>query len=230
MEKNGSRKRNASLGAGETFKEGNFQFLGISARGTKWSGVLKLVCGILLLPFVYATTQSFIAQFASLGADVGRYFSSGIIAFLVIHLFVWEAQVIYKKGQRFVEVIFGFFSPLVKIAPYLLPIYTIFLFAFYLVIFGISQSRSLVDQCIFLIGFSIAFHLVFTAQALINKQSDYLKGNYIFGFSLIYVINIFLLSFGFNLIFEHFSFVNFANSSFLAAADVFKALFRQLFL
>ena len=157
-------------------------------------------------------------------------FFSGIAVFLLIYLFIWEPAIIYKKGQKFVQIIFGFFSPLVKVAPYLLPIYTIFLFLFYFLLSLIFKTQQLLDSFMFLFGLTIALHLAFSAKSLKSRQSDYLKANYIFGFSFIWLVNIIILSFVFNLILKEYSFVNFFNQTFKTGISIYGIIFKQLFL
>lgn len=193
-------------------------------------GILKFLLGILILPFVYSTTKSFINEFSQLQSHTQIYFISGVVSFLIIYLFVWEPAAIYRRGQRFVEIIFRFFAPLVKVAPFVLPIYTLILFLLYLFVSPIYKSQDLINYFVFLLGFSLNLHLVFSAKSLKTRQSDYLRANYIFGFSFIYIINIFLLCFGLSLLFDKFSFVNFSNSTYQIATEIFKAIFRQLFL
>lgn len=192
--------------------------------------LIKFVLGILLLPLVYASTQSFLAALNLLPREKQSYFNWGLVSFLLFYLFVWEAQIVYKKGQQFLEIIFRFFAPLVRVAPYLLPIYTIFLFILYWPVTLLSQSALILNYLIFALGFSIALHLVFSAKALKGRQADPLKANYIFGFSFIYILNIILVALGFNLLFKEFSLVNFLNASLKTALFVFQAAFRQLFL
>jgi len=81
-----------------------------------------------------------------------------------------------------------------------------------------------------LIGFGTVLHLVFSAKTIRTKKGDFLKGNYIFGFSFIFILNMALLAFGFSLIFKEFSFVNFCNISFTIARNIFYAVFKQLFM
>jgi hypothetical protein len=190
--------------------------------------VLKLFLGILLLPFVYSSTKVFLEQLFNI--ELKNAFFSGIAFFLLIYLFIWEPAVIYKKGQRFVQIIFGFFSPLIKVAPYLLPIYTIFSFLLYFLFLLIFKNQQLLESFMFLFGLTISFHLVFSAKSLKSKPSDYLKANYIFGFSFVWLVNIIILSFGFNLIFKEYSFVDFFNQTFKFGLEIYKAVFKQLFL
>lgn len=189
---------------------------------------VKFVLGICILPFVYAITVSFLAEFQMVEPSLRINFWSGVISFLIVYLFIFEPAKVYQKGQQVLEVVFHFFAPLVKMAPYVLPIYTIIIFFLYLVVSFFIKSNELISYFMFCFGLSIALHLVFSAKSLRLKQ-DFLKANYLFGFSLVYIINLLLAGLFLNLLFEKFSFVNFFNNAFLSARILFGAVFKQLF-
>jgi hypothetical protein len=193
-------------------------------------GVIKFILGVCLLPFVYSSTVSFLNELNLIEKPLQNYFWSGVVVLLLIYLFVWEPAIIYTRGYRLLELIFNFFKPLVRVAPYLLPIYTIILFIIYMVLSLVVKSRWLIEYSIFLLGLTITLHLVFSAKTIRSKKGDFLKANYIFGFSFIYLVNLIVLTFCLNLIFKEFSFVNFCNNSFQLAKNIFGSGFRQLFL
>jgi hypothetical protein len=201
----------------------------ISGYSNKLFGIIKLILGICLLPFVYSFSVAFLDEFVLIGKSSQKDFWSGLVIFLIIYLFVWEPAVIYAKGQKLLEIIFNFFKPIVKVAPYLLPIYTIVLFIIYGLLSLVVSSLWLLKYAMFLFGFSIALHLVFSAKAIRYKKGDFLKANYIFGFAFIYMVNVFILALGISLIFKEFSFVSFFNVSFQIAKGIFGAVFKQLF-
>ncbi len=149
---------------------------------------------------------------------------------MVVYLFIYEPVRIYNRGHKILENIFRFFAPLVKVAPYLLPIYTIILFPLCGLFLLVSKNSSAIEYFVFLFGFSIALHLVFSAKTLRSRKGDLLKWNYIFGFSFVYIVNLIILAFGLNILFDKFSFVSFCNNSFQVAGSIFHAVFRQLFL
>ena len=202
----------------------------LSGFSARIFGVIKFILGICLLPFVYSLSVYFLKELGLIDLKLQFYFWSGVISFLVIYLFVWEPVLIYAKGQKLVEIIFQFFHPLVKFAPYLLPVYTLVLFIAYAFAAVTFKSPGLVNYFVFLFGFSIVLHLVFSAKSMRSKQGDFLKSNYIFGFSFIYIVNITLLAVGLSLIFKEFSLVDFSSGSFHKAGDIFYAVFKQLFL
>ena len=212
----------------------NHEKSGPVGAGSGMSGrifsVIKFILGVCLLPFVYAITTSLISELSLVAKIQQGYFWAGAATLLLLHLFIWEPQVIYDKGHRLLEVVFSFFQPLVKVAPYLLPIYTIFLLIIYGVLSISIKSAWLVDACIFFLGFTTSLHLIFCARTLRVQKGDLLKANYIFGFSFIYIVNLGLLGLCLGAITQEFSAVNFFTNSLQAGSDIFYAVFKQLFL
>ena len=201
----------------------------ISGLTNRLFSVIKLTLGICLIPFVYGVSVSFVRELAVIDKPVQDWFWTGVLAFLVVYLFIWEPAVIYARGQKFLEITFSFFSPLVKVAPYLLPIYAVMLVAAYNVLAYLFPKGGFLDDFVFLLGFSMALHIVFGAKSLKSKQTDFLKANYVFGFSFLYILNIILLVFCFNILFEKISFVNFFNNSYQIGREIVSAVFKQLF-
>lgn len=193
-------------------------------------GIIKFILGVCLLPFVYAVSAAFLNEFGAVEKTAQRHFWAGVISFVTLYFFIYEPVGIYNKGQRLLEAIFQFFKPLLKVAPYLLPIYSIVIFILYLLFSSLFKEQGIFTYFIFLFSFSLALHLVFSARSIRSKQGDFLRANYIFGFSFIYIIDLMLLSFCLNLIFKEFSFVNFFNNSFQIGKNIFYAIFKQLFL
>ena len=192
--------------------------------------IVKFITGICLLPFVYSVSVSFLNEFNTVEKLFRNYFWAGVISFIIIYLFVYEPAIIYNKGQRLLGIVFQFLKPLVRVAPYLLPIYTIAIFIAYLIFSFAFKTKEAVGSFILLFSFSLTLHLIFSARSIRSKQGDFLKANYIFGFSFVYIIDLMLLAFCLNIIFKEFSFVNFFNNSFQTGNNIIYAIFKQLFL
>jgi len=192
--------------------------------------IVKFILGICFLPFVYSVSVSFFNELNSVEKLFRNYFWAGTISFIIIYLFVYEPAIIYNKGQSLSGIVFQFFKPLVKVAPYLLPIYTIVIFIIYLIFSSLFKTKESIGYFIFLFSFSLTLHLIFTARSIRSKQGDFLRANYIFGFSFVYIVDLLLLAFCLNTIFKEFSFGNFFNNSFQTGNSVFYTIFKQLFL
>lgn len=192
--------------------------------------VLKFIIVVFLLPWIYSFTTAFINELNTIQQHFLNFFVSGIISFLVLYLFIYQFGSVYKKEQKITEATFRFISPLVRITPLVIPIYSIALFLIYCLLSLFVKSDSLLEFFIFLIGFTIIFHLVFSARALHSRKDDFLMINYLFSFGFIYVINIALLVLGFSILFESFFWFSFCKSSFQIYKGIFSAIFTQLFL
>ncbi|MDD4939555.1 MAG: hypothetical protein PHE18_01835 [Candidatus Omnitrophica bacterium] len=191
-------------------------------------GILKLLMGVCLLPFVFSVTAAFLNELSGIEAVFQSYLWAGVSSFIVIYLFIYEPAIVYSKGHRLLEMVFQFLKPLVKVAPYLLPIYTILLFIIYLLAsFALSEEGT--GYFTFLLSFSLVLHLVYSAKTLRSKKGDFLKANYIFGFSFVYILNVMLFAFCLNIMFKNFSYVNFFNNFFQTGSGIIRAAFRQLF-
>jgi len=198
--------------------------------GAKPLSIVKFILGLMLLPLVYSVSGSFLMETSQVRFYSQAYFWSGVGVLLAIHLFICELDEVYLKGRKIVEAIFWLVKPLVRVAPFVLPIYLILAALVYGVTVLWSGSTGVKNVFVFMFGFTASLHLVYSAKDLRSREDDFLKANYIFGFSFIYILNLVLLSYIFSLIFNRFSFVDFFNSSYRSAGDILFSLFSQLFI
>jgi len=202
----------------------------LSGLSGKVFGIIKFILGILLLPFVYSVSGAFVNQFGSVDRAMQSYLWWGGLTFILIYLFVWEPAVIYGWGHKILEAVFSFFKPFVRFAPFLLPIYVIVILLLYGIFSNFFHDAWLLQYALFLCGFTLAMHLVFSSKTIRGNKEDFLKGNYIFGFSFIYIINVGILALGLSFLFKEFSFVVFSSDTYILAREIFYAAFKQLFI
>lgn len=190
--------------------------------------ITKFALGLFLVPFVYAITRSFLEEVnGKIPCDQASFFWYGIVSFLLMHHFIYAGAGFYARGQKILEALFSFFKPLVKVAPYVLPVYSIMLF---LVCWPLSLVlKGVVPVFLSLFGFFLALHLVFSARTMRSKQGDLLRANYLFGFSVVFILNIFAAGFCFNFFFDRFSLISFANRTVQIGAAILRVVFLQLF-
>ncbi len=199
-------------------------------RSRKITAALKFAAGIFLLPVVYALTMAFIDEIKMVDKASVDMFIAGIITFLAFYLFVYDPGKVYKKGEQIAEQATRFFSPLVKVAPFVIPIYSIILFLVYLAVSTVIKSSGLLHFVLFFLGMSLVFHLVFGARALHSRKKDFLMASYIFSFDFVYIITIAVFVLIFSVLFEPFSGFSFCKQAFSIVSDFFCSLFKQLFL
>ena len=200
--------------------------------GNKFTSILKLISSVIFFPILVAVSVSFSNELQKLSPRLVASFVWGIFTYLLIHLLLYEPAPVYQKGQKITEVVFKFFAPLVRLASFFLPIFSILLLtAFYVLTVTLSKPLRLEYQIYFMFFVSLfmVLHIVFTAASLRSRQTDFLKANYFFAMEFIYIINIGIIAGMFSLIFEDFSFLNFYNSTCNISKAIFLVVFNQLF-
>lgn len=192
--------------------------------------VLKLCSAILLLPLVIGITASFWQSFKQLDGSVVSAFGWGVVAYLLLHIVLYQPAKVFDTGQKMAEKAMGFFAPLFKAAGLCVPIFTILSFILYLLSTRIwPQVKDYFSVFVFLASFTLTMHVVFTANALKGKSAGWLKENYFFALFFIYIINMLIIAAAFNVLSGDFSFIDFINSAWIKAYAIYTASFRQLF-
>lgn len=200
--------------------------------GNKITSILKFIFAVVFFPILVAVSLSFSNELQKLSPHLVSAFVWGVFTYLVIHLLLYEPAPVYQKGQKITEIVFKFFAPLVRLASFFLPIFTILLLlAFYLLTITLKKPLRLEYQSYFMFFISLfmILHIVFTAASLRNRQTDFLKANYFFAMEFIYIINIGIIAGMFSLIFTEFSFLNFFNGACSITQNIFVVVFNQLF-
>jgi hypothetical protein len=192
--------------------------------------IIKLILGLCFLAFVYTGSVGFLQELKNADRRLQDDFWSGVITFVVIYLFFWEPMKIYQKGQKILAFVFKFLAPLVKFAPYVLPIYTILILSLYPLAHHFFKHPLVLEYFIFFGGLSISLHLVMTAKTLKSKPGDFLKANYIFGFSLVFILNLLLIAICFQMLLDKFSFYNFFQGSYNESQRIWHSVFKQVFI
>lgn len=199
-------------------------------RQNKLVSLLKLVICVFFLPVAVGNTDAFLNILYKLDKIWVKFFWSGIFSFFVIDLVIYKLNAVYKKGQRIVGIIFRFFTPLVKFAPYVLPIYTILILAFSVIISFFGDISSYQKALVFLAAFSIILHLVYTAGSMHLREADFLRAGYFFAILVIYWLNLLILAFTLDRILPDFSFLVFFRNACSSTRDIYSVIFKQFFL
>ncbi|MEK6714851.1 MAG: hypothetical protein AABY43_02235 [Candidatus Omnitrophota bacterium] len=200
-----------------------------AAKSNKLVSILKLAIFLSILPVAIGISYGFLNTLSLLDEKITDLFWAGVAAFFLVDLVILKLSGLYKKGQKIIEIIFHFFAPLVKFAPYVLPIYTILILVFSAAVSFFKDISPYRDTLLFFTGFSIILHFVYTADALRSKQSDFLKAGYFFAIILIYLFNLIILAAALDKVIPEFSFVQFFQNACASTKDAYNAIFDQLF-
>ena len=218
---------------------------------------LKAVIGLALLPIAISVSVTFYRQFGNIDTPWTReqqYFLCGVLTYCFIQLLVFKPAYLYVLSHEAVHVLATWLSfgkvrafrvtstggsvstskssLFISLSPYFVPLYAIILTVIYYftvnMLWWLGISARL--YFLFLLGMTIAFHIITTIDTLKTKQPDLIKTGYLTSSILIYVINMIIVAGVLGLLTGSFSFKSFLGNALNMAVYIYKAVFAQLFL
>lgn len=218
---------------------------------TVLSFILKSLIAVLALPIAVAMTVALYRNLGHVAEMAGRmqFFLYGVVTYVVIHLLFYRPTVFYVFGHEAMHAavswlfggkIKGFkvakeggsvttdkTNMAVQLAPYFVPIYSIIIMVAY---FIVVQSYKINGSVfIFLIGFTLAFHIISTMEAMKVKQPDFVQAGYFFSVVVVYLMNIAVISGIFAGLFPSFSMKGVITDTCVMSRDIYLAAIKQVF-
>ncbi|MDR1784784.1 MAG: hypothetical protein LBQ99_03545 [Endomicrobium sp.] len=96
----------------------------------------------------------------------------------------------FKVDKEFGSVVLTEDNVCIALAPYFFPIYTFAIIIIYIFLDWFVGIKSFYGYFLFLIGFSIAFHIVLTVYVLVTQQPDLKIYGVFFSFIVIFAVNV----------------------------------------
>jgi hypothetical protein len=191
--------------------------------------IVKVVVTLLVLPVIVAITYAFQGQLAELDPALKHSLWLGVMVYMILKFFVYGFEHVYRFGQNIVTYCFQFLKPLVNVAPYVLPVFTILTLIVFAVLNAFDRVGDFRSIFFSAIAFTFAMHIILTAQDLYNKDASPGKPNYFFGMALVYIFDVFLIALIMHFTLPGFSFIKFFQSLASTSFDIYKTIFHQLF-
>ncbi|MBU4149577.1 MAG: hypothetical protein KKB52_04430 [Candidatus Omnitrophica bacterium] len=214
----------------------------------------RFILSILLIPACVAFTISFYRGVTGISgiSGSGLIFILGAFSYSVLHLILFKLDFLYVLGHEVMHAIAIFVSGgkvlgmkvsgkegsvktttpnlFIMLAPYLVPVYVVMLALLYFVFSFFTDAARFSGYFIFFTGFTLMFHLVYTAESIREKQSDLMKAGYYFSISFIYIVNIVIVYLIISFLFPKILFFDFISASFEKSKQFYYSSWRQLFL
>ncbi|MEN3012999.1 MAG: hypothetical protein ABDH23_00065 [Endomicrobiia bacterium] len=181
--------------------------------------IVKFFYGIVLVPFCFVLLKVLVYVVSNIEFrdKLVIFFFAGMGSYLLLHLFFYKPIKMYVIGHELVHVLssylcgakvrklkIGKFSGYVSVnkintftalSPYFIPFYSLTISILWVVFRYILGMKIPVDIFVFLLGFSIMFHLVLTFHAVSIGQSDFRIGGWLFSLVIIFIVNCLILVF-----------------------------------
>jgi len=212
---------------------------------------LKLIIGVLSVPIAVGVTIAFYKNLILISALSSSlsFFLWGIASYAALHLLFYKPTYLYVLGHEAVHAgiawIFGGkvksfkvsekggsvgtdkSNTIIELSPYFVPIYAIIITLIYFIIASSYNINGSVF--IFLIGFTLAFHMISTIEVMKIRQPDIVKSGYFFSIIVVYAFNIIVIALMFSLMFHDFSAKKFFIDSWNMTKGAYIAVWKQLF-
>ncbi len=192
------------------------------------ANLLKFLFFIVFIPILVTIFNVFLSALSDLPKSHANWFLFGMGSFLVLHLFILEMRACYDFGHKLVSDLLkflgGFASPLALIVP----TYATIVLLFYLISNKFLDVSELDKYFLFLAGFMLLLHLVFSAKFI---REDVKQGgvvSYYFYMSLVFVINLLIVAIFFSGIYKDYSFTKFMETVFDESAHIYVTIYQRL--
>lgn len=178
---------------------------------------LRLLTGIALLPACWGVSRAFLDAVIAAGSGEGISVEAitllgGIAAFSLCWMALAHPVKMYVLGHELTHALWGLLfgarpsdvrvsetggsvrltksNLLITLAPYFFPFYTFIVIVSALVTYAFIRPLPYLPLWMFLIGFTWAFHVLFTLQTLTQRQPDVKLYGRVFSWVFIFLVNI----------------------------------------
>lgn len=217
-----------------------------------WKAI-KIALAILFVPVVISSTKAFFISLGDLSAIGVNLFllRAGFFAYPIFHIVFLKPMYIYTWGHEIVHVLATWLcrgkvtsfnisrgggsvtttktNLFIRLSPYFVPIHVIFLGFLFWAASKFYNVSGFFNEFIFLIGFTMGFHIFMTVEVMKMRQPDIVKVGYFFSILFVYTANIAVIFLVLSVMFKDISFVSFARNTFIFAKSIYLNIFWELF-
>lgn len=209
--------------------------------------LLKFILGILLLPAWIGFAIAFLNQLYTIDTFTrsGLILLAGAIAFILLYALGHRLRLSHTLGHElthalstilFLGRVKGISASsqggrasvtktnfIIYLAPYFFPIYTMVV-----VLLSFFVDPRFNDAIFFLIGFTLAHHILLTLESLRTEQSDLTKSGMLFSLGIIFLGNLAFVTLLVSLAFRGVSFWEFLKEGVYLTVDVYLVLLASV--
>lgn len=181
----------------------------------------RLLVGLMFLPACWGVSRTFLdCLIAATGGGTSISFEAlallgGLLAFVVCWIVLSHPIKAYVLAHELTHALWGLVfgarpsnlrvsasggsvrltksNLLITLAPYFFPFYTFLVIVAALVTYAFLRPLPFLPLWVFMIGFTWAFHVLFTIQTLAQRQPDVRLYGRVFSWSVIFIANVLLV-------------------------------------
>jgi len=214
--------------------------------------IVRTIIGILIIPVAIGVAKAFGTAMSeiSLLNGVLHILERGVLIYLLFHVLVMRPIYIYVLAHEVVHVMATWIcggkvvsfrvTPaggnvetsktnfFIELSPYFVPLYTIIIGLGYALLRALDKTPLFMTEILlFLIGVSLALHLVMTAESLRVQQPDIVKSGLIFSYVLIFVCTLVVVIAVFAPIFSDITFTGFIKDAYSNSLKLYRLIYAK---
>ncbi len=213
---------------------------------------VKNIVALLFIPIVIGSTRAFFQNIGNLGLFNANLYLliSGFFAYPVFHIVFFKPMYIYALGHEMVHVAATWLcggkvlsfnvsdkggsvtssknNLFITLSPYFVPIHAIVLFIAFWVARQFIDMSGFAREFVFLVGFTISFHIFMTIEVMKIEQPDLLRAGYLFSVFFIYVANVFVATLVLDIIFRDIAFIDFVKNTFVLSKSIYINIYNAI--
>ena len=179
---------------------------------------LRLLLGVCLIPACWAFVRTLVDAILAAAGSTGGFSAeavsliAGIVAFLLVWMTISHPVKTYVLGHELTHALWGLVfgavpsdlkvaasggsvrlsksNMLITLAPYFFPFYTFVVIVVALITYAFLRPLPCLPLWMFLIGFTWAFHALFTLETLTQRQPDVTLYGRVFSWTFIFIVNV----------------------------------------
>jgi len=190
--------------------------------------ILKMVFGVLFLPLVVAGVMAVQMHLDFYPDLYQQFFMYGLVAFLLIFIFLYQFWAFYEFGQNIILQLLKFFAPFDRLASRFVPFYFTLICLLHYITITFFKAHAYDQYFLFFAGLFFGMHILLTAQVFQDEEKALVKPNYFFWMPIVFVGNVFLLIVLFDLTTSKFTVASFAQSVWTIAQQIYLLRFKEL--
>lgn len=191
-----------------------------------YNRIVKFFYAVILLPlcFVLFKTLVYVVSNVEFKDKLVVYFFVGMGSYTLFHLLLYKPIKIYIIGHEFVHILSTYLcggkvkkvkigglygsvnvdkvNTFIALSPYFIPFYSVVIVLLWIISKYLLKLKLPTEIFIFLLGFTIMFHLVLTLYAIYLGQKDFEISGWLFSIVVIVIMNCLILIFLFAFIFS----------------------------
>lgn len=191
-----------------------------------YNKAVKFFYALALLPLCFAIfkTLTYVVTNVDFKDKLVIFFFLGMGVYVIFHILLYKPIKIYILGHELVHILSAYLcggrvkkmkigesygsvnvdkvNTFIALSPYFIPFYSLIVALLWLVVKYLVRLNIPTEIFVFLLGFTIMFHLVLTLYAIYLGQTDFEVSGWFFSIVVIIIVNCLILIFLFTFIFS----------------------------